>query len=291
MIQAESPLEADDSRAVIASKIEIERGELAQVLCDAAKDRVEYIFGIHITSFKEHTGGVDVQFDGSASPKRFDLLVAAEGLGSAVRTKMLDGAFDRAKHTRSLNAITAYHTIPRLPGGETGGAGTARQAAAPSAFGLGFATADRVAAYTSVIGSDERAATELAGADLATQKRQPRTLFENVGWQTERLLDGVDNATDFLRAAHRAVASAALVVRAGRPSGGGGGRRVLSAHGHGTTVAARVTSADHLSLGEKLKYAPHALDPRASLVQSSKSTSLIFCISTCLVSDFPILWR
>ena len=64
--------------------VEVPRADLAAVLLDAARDDVEYLFDDTITALDQDDDGVDVTFD-RAAPRRFDLVVGADGLHSAVR--------------------------------------------------------------------------------------------------------------------------------------------------------------------------------------------------------------
>jgi 2-polyprenyl-6-methoxyphenol hydroxylase-like FAD-dependent oxidoreductase len=69
--------------------VEIMRGDLAQTLYEQTRDDVEYIFSDSIKTLVEHEGGVDVTFE-HADPRRFDLVVGADGLHSQVRTLAFD---------------------------------------------------------------------------------------------------------------------------------------------------------------------------------------------------------
>ncbi|QGN33809.1 FAD-dependent monooxygenase [Microlunatus sp. Gsoil 973] len=64
--------------------LEVPRGDLARVLYDATKERVEYRFNESITGLDERADGVDVQFR-SGSKQRFDLVIAADGVHSSTR--------------------------------------------------------------------------------------------------------------------------------------------------------------------------------------------------------------
>ncbi|MGQ0839533.1 MAG: FAD-dependent monooxygenase [Actinokineospora sp.] len=66
-------------------EVEVPRDDLAAILSDAARDNAEFLFGDSITALRQDTGGVDVTFQ-RAAPRRFDLVVGADGLHSTVRT-------------------------------------------------------------------------------------------------------------------------------------------------------------------------------------------------------------
>lgn len=63
------------------------RGELAAILFDSVKDRIETRFGDSITAVHEAGAAVEVELAHGAS-RRFDLLVGADGLHSNVRARV-----------------------------------------------------------------------------------------------------------------------------------------------------------------------------------------------------------
>ncbi|NUS56701.1 MAG: NAD(P)-binding protein, partial [Streptomycetaceae bacterium] len=79
--------------ATAASDVEIPRADLARILVDAGRDRVEFIQGDSIRELGQDDSGVDVAFE-QASPRRFDLVVGADGLHSTVR-RLAFGPEDR----------------------------------------------------------------------------------------------------------------------------------------------------------------------------------------------------
>ena len=64
--------------------VEILRDDLCDVLYGAVGSRVEYLFGDCITSLTQDDAGIGVTFV-TAAPRRFDLVIGADGLGSGVR--------------------------------------------------------------------------------------------------------------------------------------------------------------------------------------------------------------
>jgi 2-polyprenyl-6-methoxyphenol hydroxylase-like FAD-dependent oxidoreductase len=64
--------------------VEVERGDLLSILYEAAKNDAEFVFGDSIDTLAQDAGGVDVTF-ASGAPRRFDLVVGADGLHSVVR--------------------------------------------------------------------------------------------------------------------------------------------------------------------------------------------------------------
>lgn len=84
----------DESGATVASlptrafrkdeDVEIMRGDLARILYDATRDDVEYLFDDSVRALDRDAEGVTVSFE-RAEQRRFDLVVGADGLHSAVR--------------------------------------------------------------------------------------------------------------------------------------------------------------------------------------------------------------
>ncbi|WP_437289276.1 FAD-dependent monooxygenase [Sorangium sp. So ce406] len=64
--------------------VEILRDDLCHVLHEAAGAQVEYLFADSIASLTQDESGVDVTFV-TAAPRRFELVVGADGVGSGVR--------------------------------------------------------------------------------------------------------------------------------------------------------------------------------------------------------------
>jgi 2-polyprenyl-6-methoxyphenol hydroxylase-like FAD-dependent oxidoreductase len=84
-------------RAAGSEEIELPRGDLATILHDASRDSAEYLFGDSITSLSQHDEGMDVTFAHS-QPRRFDLVVGADGLHSAVRRLAFGPESDFVEH-------------------------------------------------------------------------------------------------------------------------------------------------------------------------------------------------
>jgi len=67
-----------------AEDLEVPRGDLARVLYDVTRDRVEYRFNDSISALDEDADGVVVRFAGGRT-ERFALVVAADGVHSSTR--------------------------------------------------------------------------------------------------------------------------------------------------------------------------------------------------------------
>ena len=88
--------------------VEIMRDDLGEILYDATRDDVEYVFGDHVTGIGDDG---EVTF-ANGRPRRFDLVIGADGLHSGVRGLVFgpESAYtklDRRLHRRRLD--------PQLP--------------------------------------------------------------------------------------------------------------------------------------------------------------------------------
>ncbi|SHL81829.1 FAD-dependent monooxygenase [Streptomyces yunnanensis] len=64
--------------------VELPRFDLATILFEAAREEAEFLFGDSIATLHQDAGGVDVTFE-QAPPRRFDLVIGADGLHSRTR--------------------------------------------------------------------------------------------------------------------------------------------------------------------------------------------------------------
>src|SRR5918994_1564280 len=92
--------------------VEIPRDELTRLLYRPTSNDVEYIFGDSLAALEEDADGVWVTFQHSA-PRRFDLVVGADGLHSRVR-RLAFGTEERFR--RYLGGYIAVYTVPNFLG-------------------------------------------------------------------------------------------------------------------------------------------------------------------------------
>ena len=98
--------------ALFSGEVEIERGDLARILYENSKDVAEYVFGDHITALAQDPDGVDVTF-AHGPGRRFDLVVGADGMHSAVR-QLAFAEEDSYRH--DLGLTVAGFTVPNTFG-------------------------------------------------------------------------------------------------------------------------------------------------------------------------------
>lgn len=98
----------DASGMSMTAEAEILRGDLAGLLVSATCESTEYRFGDRITKVRQEDEAALVTFE-HASPERFDLVVAADGIGSGTRRLV----FGDEPAVRSLGVEATWATIPR----------------------------------------------------------------------------------------------------------------------------------------------------------------------------------
>ncbi len=167
--------------------VEIVRGELARILHEATRDDVEYVFGDAVRTLEEDRAGLQVGFE-HGLPRRFDLVIGANGLHSRVR-RLVFGPEERFAH--HLGGHLAVFTVPDHRGldGRT----------------LTFSAPNRVVVLYPVRGTGQARAVVLFRhdgpaphhRDVSGQRALLRDVFAGVGCEVPRLLGELDAAGDF----------------------------------------------------------------------------------------------
>src|SRR5215467_11527537 len=169
------------------SEIEILRGDLSRVLHDDTRDGVEYIFGDRIAELTQDVDGVDVAFAGG-DRRRFDLVIGADGLHSALRAMVFG---PRERFIRHLGLVLAFYSVPNEFGldrwlldyqesGRSAGLRPIQDATRAMAM-FSFPAADLDVDYR----------------DIPAQKRLLRERMVDFGWLTPRILAHLDDTPDF----------------------------------------------------------------------------------------------
>jgi 2-polyprenyl-6-methoxyphenol hydroxylase-like FAD-dependent oxidoreductase len=100
--------------SIVPKDFEIARGDLARTLHEASASDAAYIFGDSIVTLTQDGRGVDVTFVHSR-PRRFDLVIGADGLHSIVRRLAFGPDSELVRHAGLYAA-----TIPLPAGSNTG---------------------------------------------------------------------------------------------------------------------------------------------------------------------------
>jgi 2-polyprenyl-6-methoxyphenol hydroxylase-like FAD-dependent oxidoreductase len=179
------PVEVDLGRlfgAVSDRHVEIMRDDLAEVFYDATRHDVEYVFGDSITSVSDDG---DVTFE-HAGPRRFDLVIGADGLHSTVRRLVFGDVPELF--------IGAYLAVLSLP-----------SHLAPVGSTLAYADVGRIAAiYSAAHLPDARAVflfrseqLDYHHRDVPRQKDLLRAAFAGMGGEVPRWLERLDGTFYF----------------------------------------------------------------------------------------------
>src|SRR5256886_8637877 len=171
------------------AEIEILRGDLSRVLHDDTRDGVEYVFGDRIAELTQDADGVDVAFAGG-DRRRFDLVIGADGLHSALRA-MVFGPHER--FVRHLGLVLAFYTVPNEFGLDRWLIDYQDQASGRSAGLRPIQDPTRAMAMLSFPSAD----FDVDYRDVAAQKRLLRERMAGLGWLTPRILAHLDDTPDF----------------------------------------------------------------------------------------------
>src|SRR4051812_36568745 len=177
----------DDGGDGYISEIEILRGDLSQVLYDDTRDGVEYVFGDRIAELTQDADGVDVTF-ASGDRRRFELVIGADGLHSALRAMVFG---PRERFVRHLGLVLAFYTVPNEFGLDR--------------WLLDYQDAGRSAGLRPIHDADHAIAMlsfpapdfDIDHRDVQAQKRLLREQMAGFGWETSRILAHLDDAPDF----------------------------------------------------------------------------------------------
>lgn len=191
--KASFPMEENGNS--FTSDIEILRGDLAEIFYDSTKETCEYIWDDYITNLEEMDEGVLVTF-AKGEQRTFDLVVGADGMRSKTRRLVIPLPNDGLK---SLYQYTTYFTIPKAPqDGEWGKWYNASRGRLilMRPDNIHESTTTRV--YLSI--TDPSKTCKLVKYLEMTpeeQKRAWREEMSDMGWEAERVLDGMDKAPDY----------------------------------------------------------------------------------------------
>ncbi|KAG4440144.1 hypothetical protein IFR05_004353 [Cadophora sp. M221] len=183
------------------SEYEIFRGELAKIFIDPILNQVKVLFDETVESYEEQDDGVVVSLAKSKDVKKYDLLVAADGLGSRIRGKMLNTKPSEQLYDEGVHI--AYFTIKGdlLKGGLLAkGASTTGGRAVylrpdPHPEGRTRAMLMNVT-WNSNVEMKERLNKALREGNEAYMKLMEE-LFADVGWLTPEILLGMRESDDF----------------------------------------------------------------------------------------------
>ncbi|SBT38179.1 FAD-dependent monooxygenase [Micromonospora auratinigra] len=184
-VRARMPVHAFAGEGIVAD-IEIERGDLARILYEETRDRVEYLFDDSIDTLTQDADGVRVTFDRSA-PRTVDLVIGADGSHSHTRALAFG---PESAYARPLGAYLAYFGTP-YPARD----GWFTLHNAPGARVIG--TRPTRHGTSSVLVSFAASELDVDRGDRAAQQRLVAARFADVGWRAGELLAAMADAADF----------------------------------------------------------------------------------------------
>jgi 2-polyprenyl-6-methoxyphenol hydroxylase-like FAD-dependent oxidoreductase len=187
MVDKNHRLEARLPDGFTSGELEILRGDLSKVLYEATRHDAEYVFDDSILEMEESANGVDVSFVRGAT-RRFDYVVGADGLHSNVRLIAFGKESDFA---HPMGYYIAIYTVPDFL--KLGDAGRYYVELGKRVGCFGTPTDGRAKAsfYFASKGLD------YDRRDVAGQKKLLRDSYAGVKWETQRMLEMMDDAPDF----------------------------------------------------------------------------------------------
>ncbi|MBO2447999.1 FAD-dependent monooxygenase [Actinomadura barringtoniae] len=168
-----------------SGEAEVTRTDLAKILYEASRDKAEYLFDDTITSLRQDEDGVDVTFE-NAAPRRFDLVIGADGLHSNTRRLAFGPESEFVQHAGLYVATTQWDDL----------AGNAQDVLLHNVPGRlvsvhpvhGRSVAAFIFRSPAIEGFDHR--------DMEQHKRIVAEAYAGGGWRVPELLDRVRDAGD-----------------------------------------------------------------------------------------------
>ena len=186
------PVASADLKAIAAkygaTGVEVSRGALAELLYQATKDNVDYIFDDSITALEQDSAGVDVRFERGAE-RRFDLVIGADGTHSAVRRLAFGPEAEFLHYLGYYFAFTAADPTLAEPRWVNLYNEPGRSIALDRPGNRAGATVSFAFSRRDPLVYDHR--------DVDAQKRLLADAFVDVGWRGQELLAGALADPDF----------------------------------------------------------------------------------------------
>jgi 2-polyprenyl-6-methoxyphenol hydroxylase-like FAD-dependent oxidoreductase len=175
------------SEGVSQRHVEIMRGDLARILFEAGRERVEYVFGDSLSTLQDDGTEVAVTFEHGPA-RTFDVVVGADGLHSTTR-RLVFGPEDGFAHF--LGGYLAVFTMPnhlRLDRRMV-------DFAVPCRTAVLYPVGDGTRARAGFLWRTPRPYS-YDRHDLGAQRRMLRRLYGDLGWEVPQMLAGLDQADD-----------------------------------------------------------------------------------------------
>jgi 2-polyprenyl-6-methoxyphenol hydroxylase-like FAD-dependent oxidoreductase len=167
-------------------EIEIHRGDLADIMYQRTAPHCEYLFGDTITSLTETPDGVDVTF-AHAEPRRFDLVVGADGIHSNVRRLVFGPEGD---YVTFLGHYYALAELGEQVGSDIGGAEPVMYNEPGRMVAVGGPKASAFFVFASPELDYDR-------TDTGTQRKLLAAAYQDAGWRVPDLVAKLPDAREF----------------------------------------------------------------------------------------------
>jgi 2-polyprenyl-6-methoxyphenol hydroxylase-like FAD-dependent oxidoreductase len=180
---------------------EILRADLCALLLDATSDleNVECRYGDYVTEIAQSSSELTEVTFSSGLRETYDMVVAADGISSKIRSIILDPKSLDGSYT-FLGQYVAYFSIPRVS------TDTPHWYSYSTTTGLGLMTrphnnADTIGVYLLVTETAREKRNpvfeKVMDEGIEAQKRVMHETFKDAGWEAQRILEGMDTCTDF----------------------------------------------------------------------------------------------
>lgn len=177
--------------SVISSEeraLELLRGDLIRILHRPTTEHTEYLYNDSITGIDQRDDGVRVTFE-NTDPRDFDLVVGADGLHSNTRGLVFGPEEPLA---RFLGAYISIFTVPNHLGLDR----EARLYNTPGKLAAIYQT-PRSEGAKAMFGLHAPHSAGMERHSPAEQRRHLREAFTGNGWESDRILEAMENTEDF----------------------------------------------------------------------------------------------
>ncbi|KAH8706132.1 hypothetical protein GQ44DRAFT_716323 [Phaeosphaeriaceae sp. PMI808] len=201
--KASFPATGNPEQQSMTSEYEILRGDMARILYEATKemDGIKYVFDETITNIEKTSGGkVRVTFATHLEPASYDLVIGADGMMSRTRRYVFGHGPNNDYYLHRLGQYGAYFTIPRTDEdtqfAQWYNASNGRLILMrPDQYGT-------TRAYIAVTDKDLSRFDKIDAIvnERGTEAQQKEWLeaeFKGVGWQSDRVIKGMNDCKDF----------------------------------------------------------------------------------------------
>ncbi len=170
----------------LTSELEILRGDLARILYESARESVTFQFGDKIEHIRDNADGATVTF-ASGKTEQYDAVIVAEGGGSSTRELI----FPNENDPRWMGLTIAYFTIPHKSDDDR----MWRWYNATEGRSISLRP-DQQGTMRAMLSIQQPPNGE-QDWDVDKQKAYMRERFADAGWQSHRVVRGMDSTKDF----------------------------------------------------------------------------------------------